>query len=123
MQALRGEGYGAAAAPDGATALALLDDARAGRQEQGAPSSIGLILLDLRMPGMDGWQFAARYRRTPGPHAPIVVFAAQPDAEAAALADRLGATGFLTKPFELDDLLEMVACALPAPGPAPRVWE
>ena len=55
------EGYAVAEAADGAAALALV---------RAAPPC--LILLDLRMPGMNGWEFARRYRALPGPRAPLV---------------------------------------------------
>jgi CheY-like chemotaxis protein len=41
-----------------------------------------LILLDMKMPVMDGWAFAAAYRGLPGPHAPIVVMTAAHDSRA-----------------------------------------
>ena len=62
---LSDEGYSVSEAPNGRVALEGLHESR--------PS---LILLDLRMPVMDGWEFARQYRQTPGPHAPIVAFVA-----------------------------------------------
>jgi CheY-like chemotaxis protein len=56
---------------------------------------------------MDGWAIADAYRRRPGPHAPIVVLTAAQDA--AARAAQINADGYLGKPFELDDLLNVVA--------------
>jgi two-component system chemotaxis response regulator CheY len=70
-----------------------------------------LILLDLRMPIMDGWEFAHLYERLPGEHAPIVAFVAALNAEEEC-AD-LTTAGILTKPFDLDDLLEAVRSQLP----------
>lgn len=66
-----------------------------------------LILLDIRMPGLDGWQFAAGYRALPGPHAPIVVITAGRDA--AGRAAEVGADDYLDKPFALDDLVAIVS--------------
>jgi CheY-like chemotaxis protein len=65
-----------------------------------------LILLDLRMPVMDGWEFARRYRRGPGPHAPIVAFVAALNASKEC-AD-IDTAAILSKPFDLDDLLTAV---------------
>jgi CheY-like chemotaxis protein len=65
-----------------------------------------LILLDMRMPIMDGWEFARAYRSQPGPHAPIVVVTAAADARERAL--QINANGFLAKPFDVEDLIQVV---------------
>jgi two-component system, chemotaxis family, chemotaxis protein CheY len=92
------EGYAVLDAADGAGALA--------RARAAAP---GLILLDLRMPGMDGWEFARRYRARPGPHAPLVCVTAAVDAAAvAARGAQVGAVASLGKPFDLEELLALV---------------
>lgn len=65
-----------------------------------------VILLDMRMPVMDGWEFARRYRATPGPHALIIVMTAAQDAPQ--WCREIGADGCLSKPFDLDDLLKSV---------------
>ena len=88
------EGYPVATASNGAEALALV--------EQAVPS---LVLLDMRMPIMDGWRFAGALsqRRI---DVPIVVVTAAQDAED--WAREVGAEAFLAKPFELTELLEVV---------------
>jgi CheY-like chemotaxis protein len=55
---------------------------------------------------MDGWAFIRAYRSQPGPHAPIVVQTAAPDAERT--AREVAADAFLGKPFNLVDLLAVV---------------
>ena len=100
--ALGDEGYDVTAAADGAEALAAV--------RRQAPR---LILLDVRMPVMDGRAFAQAYHGMPGPHAPIVVCTAALDGPEAARA--IGAEGFLGKPFLLDELLEAVQSHLAAP--------
>ena len=89
------EGYEVFEAANGVDALALLPACQP-----------DLILLDVRMPVMDGWEFARRYRLGPGPHAPIVAFVAALNAEEEC-ADLEAAT-ILAKPFDLDDLLAIV---------------
>ena len=96
--ALTDEGYAVVEAPDGAVALA--------RAQEAPP---GLILLDMRMPVLDGWAFARRYRARPGPHAPIICVTAAADAAAvAARGTQIGAVASLGKPFDLDELLALV---------------
>ena len=93
--ALSDAGYEVIVAEDGATALGLA---------RKTPPDV--ILLDMRMPLMDGWEFAHAYRQLPGPHAPvIVVTAASGPAERAA---EIKADSYLAKPFRLDDLYACV---------------
>jgi two-component system, chemotaxis family, chemotaxis protein CheY len=70
-----------------------------------------LVLLDMRMPIMDGWS-VARAMREAGSKVPIVVMSAAESAKR--WADEIGAAGHLAKPFELDDLL---ACVEEHSGP------
>lgn len=69
---------------------------------------IDVVLLDLKMPVMDGWAFARRYREGGGT-APIVVLSAAQDAERQ--AREIGARQVLTKPFDLDSLIGAVDAA------------
>jgi CheY-like chemotaxis protein len=93
--ALADAGYDVVEAADGATALDLL-----------GTSQPDVILLDMLMPLMDGWEFARRYHQTPGPHAPIVVVTAARDA--AARASQINAATSLAKPFRLDALFACI---------------
>ncbi|HEU5319004.1 MAG TPA: response regulator, partial [Chloroflexota bacterium] len=72
-----------------------------------------LILLDMHMPTLDGWGFAREYRMRPGPHAPILVMPAAPDA--AQRAAEIAAHAVLPKPFDIDHALETVRQCLTAP--------
>ena len=66
-----------------------------------------VIVLDLMMPVMDGWQFAAGLREVAAwSNIPIVIVSAGDDVEAEARA--LGARGHLRKPVDLDNLLATV---------------
>ena len=74
-----------------------------------------LILLDWNMPVLNGADFATAYRQEPGAHAPIVLMTAatRPEHRAA----ELGAADFLTKPFLIASLVEMVARFVSAGSP------
>ena len=89
------EGYVVEAARDEIEALEKLKEIR--------PC---LILLDMRMPEMNGWEFSQAYRSAPGPHAPIIVITAGKDAPGK--AEEIGAQGYLSKPFDLDELITVV---------------
>jgi CheY-like chemotaxis protein len=94
-----------------------VDEALDGRSalEQIARQPPDLIILDMKMPGMDGWEFARAYRGRHGGRTPIVVLTAAIDAEAR--ATEVGAEAFLAKPFDLDALIERVSrLAGGAPG-------
>jgi CheY-like chemotaxis protein len=67
----------------------------------------GVILLDMRMPGMNGWEFAREFRTRFGRSCPIVVVTAAENAQLR--AQEIGAEGWLAKPFDLEDVLTMVA--------------
>jgi two-component system, chemotaxis family, chemotaxis protein CheY len=99
---LSDEGYHVVTATNGAEALATL--------ERLVPE---LILLDMRMPVMDGWQFA-QARSAEQREIPLVVMTAAHDARKWAL--EIGAADYLAKPFDLLELLEVVERRLP---PAP----
>jgi two-component system, chemotaxis family, chemotaxis protein CheY len=106
---LEAEGFEIRRARNGKEALERLE-----------PEPPHLILLDLMMPVMDGWEFAQRMRQK-SPHLasiPIIVLSA--DRNVGSKAKDIGAVGHLAKPFELNDLLSMVRQALNPAVDSPR---
>ena len=65
-----------------------------------------LVLLDMKMPIMNGWEFAIEFLDKHNHNAPIVVMTAAGDAEQR--ANDIHAIGWLAKPFDLDVLLATV---------------
>lgn len=65
-----------------------------------------LILLDMKMPIMNGWQFAGEYLKVYDRTSPIVVITAAADAEQR--AKDISAVGWISKPFNLDMLLQKI---------------
>ncbi|ADO72921.1 response regulator [Stigmatella aurantiaca] len=76
------------------------------------PDPPQLILLDLMMPVMDGWEFAQRMRQRPPAISSIPLIVLSADRNVGSKAVDIGAVGHLAKPFELNDLLDMVRRAL-----------
>jgi len=103
-QVLRAElerrGYQAFAAYDGQEALAAI-------RELG----FDLVLLDFRLPHTDDGD-ALRGMREARPDLPVIVMTAYDSAEARAGAQEADAEGYVVKPFDVEDLLDMVAAAL-----------
>jgi two-component system, chemotaxis family, chemotaxis protein CheY len=91
---LESEGLAVRTAANGAEALEALDDV--------APA---LILLDMRMPVLDGWAFAERFHERALTY-PIVVMTAAESARR--WAEEIGATDFIAKPFDVNELLETI---------------
>jgi CheY-like chemotaxis protein len=95
--ALQERGYKVEVAEEGEAALAWL-------RREPRPA---LILLDLMMPGLDGWDFLARRRIDPSlPAIPVVVISGQllgPERDSVLPAD-----GFVKKPIDMEELLSEV---------------
>lgn len=70
-----------------------------------------LILLDMKMPVMNGWELVKQLDRRAAPRAPIVVMTAAEDARGRAA--EIGAEGWIGKPFDLVDLIDVVERHLP----------
>ncbi len=91
---LESEGLAVRTASNGAEALDALTEL--------VPS---LILLDMRMPVLDGWGFAKEYRERHHSY-PIVVMTAAESARR--WAEEIGATGYIAKPFDVNELLQTI---------------
>jgi CheY-like chemotaxis protein len=109
VEALEAAGYSVRGFAVGAEALAHLGGV-----------TPDLILLDMMMPGMDGYEFLARLRTDPGTRAiPLLIVSAVGESLAMSLDDRgartLGVAGVLNKPLDLTNLLEHVTRVV---GPA-----
>jgi FixJ family two-component response regulator len=76
-----------------------------------AEKSYGLMLLDLRMPGIDGLEVLKRVPEL-RPEVKVVIITAWGSIEAAVEAMKLGAVDFLQKPFDAEDVRELVASLL-----------
>jgi len=96
---LEGERYTVVTATDGRTALAAV-----------ATAMPDLILLDMKMPIMDGKQFAEELRRLHDQAAPIIAVTAADDVRKRAL--EIGAAGWIAKPFELADVVRAVGAQI-----------
>ena len=101
---LQDAGYATRSALNGREALAAV--------AKGMPA---LIVLDMLMPVMNGWQFASEFRARYGRGVPIVVATAAETVRGR--TDTLDVSAVLPKPFEVCDLLRLVAHHLPAPPP------
>jgi len=94
------EGYAAVAAASGEEGVEAL-----------AGGGISLVLLDVYMPGMDGLAVLEKIRRI-DPALPVIMVSGQATIDVAVKAVKLGATDFIEKPFQPDELLHRVANTL-----------
>jgi len=98
---LRDEGYRVQTAGNGAAALDAIERER--------PAA---VLLDMRMPVLDGWGFSSALKER-GIVLPIAVMTAAASAEA--WRREIGGQACLAKPFELDDVLTIVGQLVSSP--------
>ncbi|MBN1420768.1 MAG: sigma-54-dependent Fis family transcriptional regulator [Planctomycetes bacterium] len=104
---LERRGYAVRAAPDAETAVAMLRDE--------APD---IVLMDVRMPGMGGIEGLARIAES-NPSLPVILLTAYAEVRDAVEAMRRGATDYLEKPVDLEELSTVIAEAIGEPGAAP----
>jgi two-component system, chemotaxis family, chemotaxis protein CheY len=102
---LAGEGYQVPTAADGQQGLVRLHD----------HERPDVILLDLMLPGMDGWEFRRRQQQDPAVASiPVIVLSAMPNVSEEATS--LGAAGCLQKPVESRQIVDAVrGCCPTAP--------
>ncbi len=82
-----------------------------------AEHSPDVVVLDLRLPGIDGWEVLRRLGEgSEGPRMPVVVLSAQVDSVTAARAVDLGCRAYLAKPFRPAELARVVDGVLAASG-------
>jgi excisionase family DNA binding protein len=92
---LEPEGFLVREAENAETGLAALED-----------EPPDLVLLDVMMPGMDGWEMLRRVQERHGVGAvPVIMFSGKVDAGGAAEAEARGAEAFIGKPFDPQQLL------------------
>ena len=96
------EGYSVREASSAEEALDAIEDQ--------APE---LVLLDVVMPGVDGWQMLQRMQERHG-SIPVIMFSGQVDANSANDAEERGARGFVGKPFDPQQLIERAKQLVPA---------
>jgi DNA-binding response OmpR family regulator len=100
------EGYQVLAAGDGTTGMALL------RQ-----NPVSLVLLDLRLPGMDGWSVLQEMKRSPDLSAiPVIVLTAIAESNQRKKVLRMGAVKYLVKPLSAGILSQTIASVLRQKG-------
>lgn len=90
-------------AHDGAQAIKLI-----GEHQQGY---FGLVLLDITMPGTNGWDLLTSLREA-GDEVPVIFVSGLDSAEQRARGLRLGADDFVVKPFAFDELLARMEAVL-----------
>ena len=95
---LEAEGYRVTTVSDGPSALKLLEE---GDEE------IDLVILDLMLPGMSGYAVCQSLRES-GNDVPILILSARTLAEDRTRGFDVGANQYLTKPFDLDELISRV---------------
>ena len=95
------EGYSVREAASADEALEAIEDQ--------APE---LVLLDVVMPGVDGWQMLQRLQERHG-SIPVIMFSGQVDEQSAARAEERGASAFVGKPFDPQHLIEQAKQILP----------
>jgi DNA-binding response OmpR family regulator len=99
---LESAGFETIEAGDGETALAMASSERP-----------DLILLDVMLPGLDGWEVAARLRETPETREiPIVFLTARSAATDEVHGHAAGGVGYISKPFDPAELTRTVSATL-----------
>jgi two-component system, OmpR family, alkaline phosphatase synthesis response regulator PhoP len=99
------EGYGVETAADGPSGLAKASTGR-----------FDAIVLDVMLPGMNGFEVCAQLRRN-GTDSPVLMLTARTQVTDKVQGLKLGADDYLTKPFDPDELLARIAALLRRSGP------
>ena len=90
-----------------------VDSAASALEQLAAGGTPDVLLLDVRMPGLDGWGLLRQLRADPTfENLPVVVFTADLSARGEAPDELREGDVLITKPFQADDLLQAVQSAV-----------
>lgn len=80
-----------------------------------------LVVLDVMLPDLDGFEVARRIRAaaSPGAHVPVIFLTARGDTSDKVKGLQLGGDDYITKPFSIEELIERVKAVLRRTGAAP----
>jgi len=110
---LRGEGYSASMAHNGRQAL-----------ERIASNEFDLVLLDINMPEMDGWETLRLLRADDEwSKLPVVMFSVKSEVSDKVQSLKEGASGYVTKPFAVDKLIGSIRKLIGDPQPGRDLQE
>lgn len=104
VKGLEANGHSTMAVGDGITAAAVADD-----------DDFDLMILDIGLPGKDGFEVLSEIRRR-GVTMPVIVLTARDSTSDAVTGFDVGADDYVTKPFRFEELLARVRARLRSPG-------
>jgi DNA-binding response OmpR family regulator len=99
---LRRAGLTAELRTDGSAGLAAVQELRP-----------DLLVLDVGLPVLDGWEVLSRVRASEGPRLPVLLLSAHAEETDRARGQRMGADDFVLKPFRNDELMSRLRTLLP----------
>jgi len=102
---LQAESFEVQTAGDGEEAIELI------RRKIEKGEKFDVVLLDIRMPKADGWE-VLKFIKSSVPETRVIMLTAYADVKNAIEALRLGASDFVSKPYDLDDILTSINRAL-----------
>ena len=100
---LEKDGFAVTVSHDGAEGLRLAEELKP-----------DLVMLDIMLPGMDGWQICKRLRQTS--KVPIIMLTAKGETEDKVQGLEMGADDYIVKPFEVKELLARIHAVLRRTG-------
>ena len=103
---LESDGYSVIPVDDGRKAVEIVKESK----------DIGLILLDLMMPNFDGYQFLDQMKKIDAKNIPVIVVSAKTDTQSIQTALEKGAYDYLSKPFNIQDVLNKIRPAINGSG-------
>lgn len=102
QEVLQGAGYLVMAASGGSEAVEIVKEQK-----------VDLVLLDMKMSGMDGLETLTQLKEY-APHVVILIMTAYEELEVLKEARRRGAAGYISKPFDIEELKDTIAAKLRA---------
>lgn len=105
------EGFETLTASNGEEALRIIRD-----------ETPDVVLLDVMMPVMDGWQVLEELSKSHNRHTKVILVTAKASTESQLQGWELGCDEYLTKPFDLDDMIDRIMEVVERNGNDSQAW-